>query len=670
MNNNTILKKCGKLTGLYMIFFVGLLAFLSTGNFIDECDNFVGGMIIANGGDVYSEHISQHMPILYYICAIFRLLGANSIVEFRLFFYAFLSLIWLLMYIRYNKHFSKVAMIVFSCAYIMCMSFYLPCSSSALSDQLQAQGMVILLLEFLLFIKIKKFSTASYIWIPLSILISLGTAFVSIYGIFVIAIGFLLVDIINCYKDKLNFVDGLKYLIKKYWLMIVLVLSPFVVLIIWYVISGNLNNFLYGAFEINTTIYPKYLNGFGSSPIAVFLNIISGYTTYFTNAVAQITTSPISSIRIILLVSINITFFFNLFKDNKLVAFIVLYFTMLCATRGYDNFHAMAYYAVTIMMASILCNKLYVNYGKDLGTIPKVILALALLIFASSYLQCFSSLLSVPRLVSTNPRESGYAYAINKLTHKDDKIYIPNLYAEFYVESDRIPVITAPSQVPWMYEALGNKELQIVTAEMPKVAVFDKNFEVWNYKQIEYAPEISKFVEANYTNLGLDYAPMLYVRNDLLSESRERLGITPILAFAGEAKSHIGAMTEGREISQVFTCTNKISGVSVMFGTFRRINSSSLKVEVYDFETKELVCESNYDVKSLKDNLYNDLPLNYNFEINKRYEIKLIPSNTASEDFVTIYNTAPNTATDEMYAIVDGVKQNYRLCINLFGENN
>ena len=48
-----------KLFGIFLLFFTFLLFFLNNSHFIDENDNFVGGMIVASGGDVYSVHSSQ-----------------------------------------------------------------------------------------------------------------------------------------------------------------------------------------------------------------------------------------------------------------------------------------------------------------------------------------------------------------------------------------------------------------------------------------------------------------------------------------------------------------------------------------------------------------------------------------------------------------------------------
>ena len=44
-------------------------------------------------------------------------------------------------------------------------------------------------------------------------------------------------------------------------------LLPFVLLMCWYAVSGNVENFYSGAYEIVTQVYSKYTGGMGSDPV-------------------------------------------------------------------------------------------------------------------------------------------------------------------------------------------------------------------------------------------------------------------------------------------------------------------------------------------------------------------------------------------------------------------
>jgi hypothetical protein len=129
---------------LFLLFFGVLFMLVGIQAFGDETDNFVGGMLVAAGQDVYQVHTSQHMPFMYYLCAIFRLLGASTIYTYRLAFFIFLSLLWTIIYFRYSSHFGKSTMIFYPIFYAFEMAAT-SLAATVLSEQMQAQGMVILL---------------------------------------------------------------------------------------------------------------------------------------------------------------------------------------------------------------------------------------------------------------------------------------------------------------------------------------------------------------------------------------------------------------------------------------------------------------------------------------------------------------------------------------------
>ena len=88
-----------------------LFAYRVNPAFLDEQDNLIGGKIVANGGHIYIDFISQHMPGMYYICMLFAQMGISTLVGYRVSFYFLIAVIWVFMYFRYQENFGKVAMI-------------------------------------------------------------------------------------------------------------------------------------------------------------------------------------------------------------------------------------------------------------------------------------------------------------------------------------------------------------------------------------------------------------------------------------------------------------------------------------------------------------------------------------------------------------------------------
>ena len=99
------------------------------------------------------------------------------------------------MYLRYNKAVGKIVLILYPFMYILYMSvpdFY---SATLLSEHIEAQCLVILFLEVLLFFKNQKIDLLGKILIPITMVISILSAFVSIIPCFAILITLFYIDI-------------------------------------------------------------------------------------------------------------------------------------------------------------------------------------------------------------------------------------------------------------------------------------------------------------------------------------------------------------------------------------------------------------------------------------------------------------------------------------------
>ena len=72
LKKNKILTNC--LIGLLVFFAFLMLQFpFLDGDYFDsdELEYFCGGMSLAHGGDLYVDYYAHHMPLMYYISAIF-----------------------------------------------------------------------------------------------------------------------------------------------------------------------------------------------------------------------------------------------------------------------------------------------------------------------------------------------------------------------------------------------------------------------------------------------------------------------------------------------------------------------------------------------------------------------------------------------------------------------
>lgn len=482
----------------------------------DEGDNFLGAKMVANGLDVYKEFTSQHMPLMYYVCAIFYLLGARTVIQFRLFFYAFLCLLWGLMYLRYSKKYGRVTMLLYPLLYI-CVMHFMDFGYCVLSEQLWAQGMVILLLEYLVYAKEKRISIRSVCWISFAIFISFGTAFMAAVSIAILFVGVMYHEIILQVKEKNAVGQSIKEIWKRNWKLILIILIPFIVLILWYLISGNLYNAYYGSFVVNREYYPRYMTSIQSTKdtlLMPFMNLRNWvWQTQYTEAYVQIVIFGLFLVWLVM-------------KKMYSASVVVALFTIYCSIRGIDNFHALPFHAVIMMMGAILfgafVQKVIVpklekcTKTEQVVYVGCLIIALAVVCFPlyRSYYEK-KGLILVAENESVDAYPEGYD-VINELTDKNEKIYECILNPWFYFATDTLPVTTS-AVCPWIYEAYHDDILGDLKREKPRIVVYSEDFNVWGNRFGDFAADMCDYFDNNY--MLLDGYTSIYVRNDYYEEA-------------------------------------------------------------------------------------------------------------------------------------------------------
>ena len=223
------------LTAKVIIAFVVLVllnSFSVSGSFTDEWDNIRGGMVIAKGGVLYRDYVTQHTPVMYYLCGLFALFGAGSLQQFRLSYYLFEAIVWGILYARHVKFFGKKKMlllVMFECIFVSSVlggaQGYM-----ILSDGMQGLCMVALLLEFLRYYQDKKITWDRAIIISVSIWGSFGSAFISAYAILFVVISVMGLEIFWNRKEKRSAME----LIKRYCRLSICLLVPFIAAIIYF----------------------------------------------------------------------------------------------------------------------------------------------------------------------------------------------------------------------------------------------------------------------------------------------------------------------------------------------------------------------------------------------------------------------------------------------------
>ena len=526
--------------GCFCLYFLMMLGILNRGaGFTDESDNFIGGMVIASGRSIYRDFASQHMPVMYYICAILKLLGADSVYRFRLSFYVVLALLWTVVALRYGKSVGRLAAMGTGALYIINMFNLYTCC--VLAEQLQSVGCVILFWEILLFARERKLDWKNNMMISLAVFLSFGSAFVSAFMIFAAVLVFLFVGIKTCVEEKTGFACGVQRLFSMFYRTAVFVIVPFVVMILVYALKGTLGDFIYGAYTVNREIYPEYMGGYGSSVLMGFLEPIRSYGQTLTLSLrwlveeVGLTKEYAAILRWNICFGINFLFwicyaFREGLRGQKHIgeALLLAYFTILCASRGVNTFHGLPYLAVTMAMAAWLLQR-YFNFVKQRNgwhkpqyVVATAAIACVLFIYGANYFVACRSIMDTIQNLSTKAVEDPeqIIYWIHTLTKENKTVLLTTIEPQLLVEADRIPYKTGIS-APWMYRAFEEVELANLKKNAPRVAVYRSDYEIWGNYMRDYAPEVWQFMEENYTQLDEAKFPALYVKNEYLDEARK-----------------------------------------------------------------------------------------------------------------------------------------------------
>ena len=512
----------------------------------DELDIMIAGRDLTDGYQLYTDYSSQHMPFSYYISAFFSLLGARTVSHQRICFYIFYSLMWTLMVFLYGKEEKKRAIALYPILYIFVSCSY-DHGTAILSEQIAGIGFCFLFLEFLQFYRTKELKAKSYFVISWSVLLTLGTMFISAFGLFLIALAVLILEIYWEIRKKESFLPWFLRMLKRYLLLFFAIIVPWVIMLIYYAANNMLNMVVFSTYTYNTEIYSKY-SGFGGS-IGDALKM--GFVSIFKNLKddVKILIAPdgrMEFARAALSILIFILFVcFLVYAARKISIFVSIvsfFFVVALSVRGVlfmNTFHSGTPIMVLCLFAALFFgNVAFVRWEKrrGLSVSLKVIFLASITFMALFYLR-----IADLKRPSHKQGDVADAEVIEAITDKGEVVWNNTFMIDLDMNADR-PMIWNIGVTPWGWEALSDQFFPIIKENSPRVIVFDPNHLVWNMDLEDYAPELMDFVEENYTNLSPTYiqayalgtVPVIskssddnlsfvYIRNDYYDEAIEKL---------------------------------------------------------------------------------------------------------------------------------------------------
>ena len=632
----------------------------------DELDIMAGGKSIANGYGLYSEYLSQHMPISYYISALFELLGAKTIPMWRIAFYIFYAFMWTFIYRRYQDVVSKYALVLYPVIFTCLLETY-DMGTVVLSEHLAGIGFVILLLEFINYYKIDRLNHGNCIMISTSILLTFGTTFVSAFGIATIGLGVLGIEINHLMLQRCRCSELILGLWKRYRRLLGWIIAPWVILLGSYAIQGRLSRFIFSAYTLNRKIYPKYLGGFGGSIRDTFMSIPEMVTQFVLGLFGRTSISYNEMLQMLVLLLAFVYIVELLKKEKYFIGVIIVAFVCALTTRGCFNFHGTQFVAVISLLASAALCDVLIGKKDDFcqkGILYRVLIGAVFVFVTCQYVSTISNIAS--RTIKQD--ENVQAIKIATLTETGEAVFMNKWWNnELLMLADR-PQIGVGGLTPWTWEGFGEETLEAFGDTPPRVLLYDPNHELWGYKLKDYAPELVEYIAKHYS-----YAEEhdLYLRNDYYLEIVDNQVI-----YSTENINAISSTPVGQMLPNVFyeqKCMidgQVVSGFEIMFGTYMRRNDVTLVVQLIDADSEEILITECINAKDFLDNQYVTIATK-EVEIEKRghYRIRMYLEglHEGLDNTLSLYKQC-DAVTESDYAVIDGEKQNFSFSVKVRGK--
>ncbi|MCR5312743.1 MAG: hypothetical protein K6E54_03700 [Bacteroidaceae bacterium] len=477
-------------TIIAVIVLILLNSFAVVGDFTDEFDNIRGGMIIAHGGVLYRDYVTQHTPVMYYICGFFALLGAKSIEQFRLSYYLLEALIWGGLYNRHKKTFGMkkmILLVILECIFVTSIlgGTY---GYMILSDGMQGLCMVVLLLEFIEYYKDRTIGWDRSIVISLAVWGSFGSAFISAYAIIVIVVLVIGLEITWLMKsESISF----RYVFNRYIGLFISLSVPVILAVLYFDINHSLKKAFEQFYLFNREVYINY-GAMGSNFFEPFIASEQNFFGIVADKFNLLITASATNADVIqlIVITVAIAVIVTMLTKKKYIESISLFLVMIfSATRGY-SFHGIAAWYVAIMIIALYGEELFHTYVKKIALPASVVVGIYML---SIYAQSVGS-----NLLYEQQPVSELESRVVSYTKNNEEILIDAYSCDstYLLYKNRYPANSACYMLPWYMDWYEKDVINDLREKQPRIVIFNPDMEVWGY---------TNYANAFYTELGKEY---------------------------------------------------------------------------------------------------------------------------------------------------------------------
>ncbi len=628
------LRKMLPVVFFFYVFFL-YYSLLSTPYFTDEEDVFFGAYNVIKGQDIYRSFLSQHMPFSYYFVAPIALCGARTVFQFRFGVYFLLAWVWETAFLRHRKVIPSAALFLMPLLYLSLLKT-INLGTTMISDHWQGIGLVLILLEVVRYADEKRITWPCTAMICLGILLSLGSSFASAYSLlcYFLAAAVLQGKLLRGERGTNGKDKGkqMRQYLREDLRLAGICLLPFVLLMCWYAVSGNLENFYSGAYEIVTQVYSKYTGGMGSDPVGVLWETPLAYGKYLLQTVQNLPSA--SGLSLLVLISAGGLFFFviRIGKKSPTAAALILLAAIYGGLRNFEGFHGMAYHAQATAALSLVLG-MGITSGKVVRLRRRWRWAVwgaagtAALGLLSGFVVWAGYNLLYPQIL-LNRTLRCEERILDLLTEPEEVVFSCNAPVNSLdvMDLELIPKEACGAiSYPYFYEMWGARQM-VSIQDMPNVVLYNGEESIWGYVFREYAPDFDEYMNKHY--IRLPQAEEIWVSGAFSGEALRRLEEA---GYGDLVCSNVKAVTEntpvkyfaGQSVKARFTAKDaRVCAVRFCAACFNRRSNPRVNIRVTDPNTGEAVSETEITGNEIADNFFSRCPMRAEVIPGREYEVE------------------------------------------------
>ena len=464
---------------------------------MDENDNIIGGMLqTGNSAVLYRDYVTQHMPAVYWLSALYSMIGAKSVAQFRLLFILTVSIVMGLMYIRFRRTRWERAIILFSiCLGPIAFMLIGINGGQILSDNVQAMAMTVLLLEMMGYYEDHRLGIGRSLIVSLCVFSAVGSAFISIYAVFACMAAVIAEEIRYHLKNP----KKVSYFISRYALLLVCVIIPWGIAVAYLASNGALEDAFEMAFRFNVEVYSKYGMP-GRNPIAPLYSGVINIAELMLDTFCHVAEGQIMLPRLVeccMILMACILLIAGAFRRGLVPSLGLIFYIETQATRQAIQFHSIMLWYVVFMFILTELPCMGTRHTFRGIVMPALYTIVILAVTGPNY----ASLSRDVFHYQIKPVPLTEMQAVND-TEEGEKIFIEGgiLKTDYILYKRRYPVTRLCWTLPWYYKWYGKETVKAVRDNKTKAVIYKLNPNVWGIQ--DFAGDMDALILADYERVG------------------------------------------------------------------------------------------------------------------------------------------------------------------------